>query len=56
LNNLRPEKLLDFACQAEAAVFDSVFVSDHFQPWKHIDGHAPFNSRSALHARVKQSP
>ncbi len=27
-----PAKLLDFACQAEAAGFDSAFVSDHFQP------------------------
>jgi len=36
-----PGPLLDFACQAEAAGFDSVFVSDHFQPWKHTDGHAP---------------
>jgi coenzyme F420-dependent glucose-6-phosphate dehydrogenase len=38
-----PAKLLDFACQAEAVGFDSVFVSDHFQPWKHVDGHAPFS-------------
>ena len=38
-----PAKLLDFACQAEAEGFDSAFVSDHFQPWKHIDGHAPFS-------------
>ena len=36
-----PTKLLDFAVQAEAVGFDSAFVSDHFQPWKHIDGHAP---------------
>ncbi len=27
---------------AEKSGFDSVFVSDHFQPWKHTDGHAPF--------------
>jgi len=38
-----PGKLLDFACQAEAVGFDSVFVSDHFQPWKHVDGHAPYS-------------
>ena len=38
-----PSKLLDFSCKAEAAGFDSVFVSDHFQPWKHVDGHAPFS-------------
>ena len=36
-----PSRLLDFACLAEAVGFESVFVSDHFQPWKHIDGHAP---------------
>jgi coenzyme F420-dependent glucose-6-phosphate dehydrogenase len=37
-----PTKLLNFAIEAEQAGFDSVFVSDHFQPWKHTDGHAPF--------------
>ena len=37
-----PTKLLNFAVEAEQAGFDSVFVSDHFQPWKHTDGHAPF--------------
>jgi coenzyme F420-dependent glucose-6-phosphate dehydrogenase len=37
-----PNALLNFAVEAEQAGFDSVFVSDHFQPWKHTDGHAPF--------------
>src|SRR5215475_342786 len=37
-----PSELLDFSVLAEAVGFDSVFISDHFQPWKHIDGHAPF--------------
>ncbi len=37
-----PRELLDFAIEAEATGFDSVFVSDHFQPWRHSDGHAPF--------------
>ena len=37
-----PRELLDFAIAAEANGFDSVFVSDHFQPWRHSDGHAPF--------------
>src|SRR2546425_965024 len=37
-----PRPLLDFAIEAERAGFDSVFVSDHFQPWRHSDGHAPF--------------
>ncbi len=37
-----PNALLQFAAEAEAAGFESVWVSDHFQPWKHTDGHAPF--------------
>jgi len=37
-----PRELLDFALAAEQCGFDSVFVSDHFQPWRHSDGHAPF--------------
>jgi len=37
-----PRTLLDFAVGAERNGFDSVFVSDHFQPWRHSDGHAPF--------------
>ncbi len=37
-----PRTLLDFAVAAERNGFDSVFVSDHFQPWRHSDGHAPF--------------
>jgi coenzyme F420-dependent glucose-6-phosphate dehydrogenase len=37
-----PRELLDFAIAAEANGYDSVFVSDHFQPWRHSDGHAPF--------------
>ena len=36
-----PRELLDFSVLAEQAGFESVFVSDHFQPWKHTDGHAP---------------
>ena len=36
-----PGKLLAFSVLAEQTGFDSVFVSDHFQPWKHTDGHAP---------------
>lgn len=37
-----PNTLLKFAIEAEEAGFESVFISDHFQPWKHTDGHAPF--------------
>ena len=36
-----PRELLDFSVLAEEVGFDSIFVSDHFQPWKHTDGHAP---------------
>jgi coenzyme F420-dependent glucose-6-phosphate dehydrogenase len=37
-----PRQLLNFALAAEDNGFDSVFVSDHLQPWRHSDGHAPF--------------
>jgi coenzyme F420-dependent glucose-6-phosphate dehydrogenase len=37
-----PRELLDFGVAAEQAGFDSVLISDHFQPWRHTDGHAPF--------------
>jgi coenzyme F420-dependent glucose-6-phosphate dehydrogenase len=38
-----PAELLEFACLAETLSFDSVFISDHFQPWRHTGGHAPFS-------------
>jgi coenzyme F420-dependent glucose-6-phosphate dehydrogenase len=38
-----PRPLLNFAVEAEEKGFDSVFVSDHLQPWRHTDGHAPFS-------------
>jgi coenzyme F420-dependent glucose-6-phosphate dehydrogenase len=38
-----PRELLDFAIHAEAVGFDSILVSDHFQPWRHTGGHAPFS-------------
>ena len=38
-----PIDLLELAVRAEENGFDSVMVSDHFQPWKHTDGHAPFS-------------
>ncbi len=37
-----PRQLLDFAVEAEECGFDSVWVSDHFQPWRYTNGHAPF--------------
>jgi coenzyme F420-dependent glucose-6-phosphate dehydrogenase len=38
-----PKTLLEYAVLAEELGFDSVFVSDHFQPWRHTGGHAPFS-------------
>jgi coenzyme F420-dependent glucose-6-phosphate dehydrogenase len=38
-----PRELLDYAVAAERHGFDTVAVSDHFQPWRHIGGHAPFS-------------
>jgi len=51
-----PKELLDLGIEAERAGFDSVFVSDHFQPWRHTDGHAPncFAWLGALAARTER--
>ncbi len=38
-----PRDLLEFSVKAEECGFDSVVVSDHYQPWRHSDGHAPFS-------------
>jgi coenzyme F420-dependent glucose-6-phosphate dehydrogenase len=37
-----PRELLRYGVIAEEVGFDSVFVSDHLQPWRHDGGHAPF--------------
>ena len=37
-----PRDLVEFAVEAEARGFESATVSDHFQPWRHTGGHAPF--------------
>ncbi|HKZ92440.1 MAG TPA: LLM class flavin-dependent oxidoreductase, partial [Candidatus Limnocylindrales bacterium] len=36
-----PRRLLDLAVAAERHGFESVWTSDHYQPWRHTDGHAP---------------
>jgi coenzyme F420-dependent glucose-6-phosphate dehydrogenase len=48
--------LLEFSILAEARGFDSVFISDHFQPWRHTGGHAPFSMAwmGALGARTSR--
>ncbi len=51
-----PRPLVEFGVAAEATGFDSVVVSDHFQPWRHTDGHAPFSFAwlAALGERTKR--
>ena len=38
-----PRALLDFAVEAERIGLDAVAISDHFQPWRHSNGHAPYS-------------
>jgi coenzyme F420-dependent glucose-6-phosphate dehydrogenase len=38
-----PSELLEFSVLAERRGMDSVWVSDHFQAWRHNGGHAPFS-------------
>jgi coenzyme F420-dependent glucose-6-phosphate dehydrogenase len=38
-----PRELVEFAVHAESVGLDSVWISDHFQPWRHTGGHAPFS-------------
>ena len=51
-----PNELLDFGVLAETAGMDSVWISDHFQPWRHTGGHAPFSLAwlGALGARTNR--
>ncbi|MFD9892896.1 glucose-6-phosphate dehydrogenase (coenzyme-F420) [Amycolatopsis sp. NPDC059027] len=38
-----PRELVEYAVLAEQVGLDSVMVSDHYQPWRHTGGHAPFS-------------
>jgi coenzyme F420-dependent glucose-6-phosphate dehydrogenase len=51
-----PNELLDFSILAEQRGFDSVFISDHFQPWRHTGGHGPYSIAwmGALGARTSR--
>jgi coenzyme F420-dependent glucose-6-phosphate dehydrogenase len=51
-----PVELLDFGVHAEHVGFDSVVVSDHFQPRRQTGGHAPFSFAwlAALGARTER--
>src|SRR5690242_12754165 len=50
------QELLRFGLHAEELGFDSVTVSDHFQPWRHHGGQAPnaFVWLGALAAQTKR--
>jgi coenzyme F420-dependent glucose-6-phosphate dehydrogenase len=51
-----PVELLNYSVLAEECGFDSVFISDHLQPWRHDGGHAPFAMSwlGALGARTER--
>jgi coenzyme F420-dependent glucose-6-phosphate dehydrogenase len=51
-----PNDLLEFGVLAEQHGLDSVWISDHFQPWRHNGGHAPFSLAwlGALGARTRR--
>ena len=51
-----PRELLNFSVLAEEVGFDSVMVSDHFQPCRHTGGHAPYSLAwlAALGERTKK--
>ena len=51
-----PTELLGYAILAEQLGFESVWISDHFQPWRHTGGHAPFSLAwlGALGARTSR--
>jgi coenzyme F420-dependent glucose-6-phosphate dehydrogenase len=38
-----PRQLVEFGVATEQYGFDSAVVSDHYQPWRHEGGHAPFS-------------
>ncbi|QEO14700.1 glucose-6-phosphate dehydrogenase (coenzyme-F420) [Agromyces intestinalis] len=38
-----PRELVEIAVLAEQHGMESVWTSDHFQPWRHEGGHAPFS-------------
>jgi coenzyme F420-dependent glucose-6-phosphate dehydrogenase len=38
-----PRELVEIAVAAEGHGMESVWTSDHFQPWRHSGGHAPFS-------------
>ncbi|MTD16923.1 glucose-6-phosphate dehydrogenase (coenzyme-F420) [Nakamurella sp. YIM 132087] len=51
-----PRDLVEYAVRAEQLGLDSVWVSDHFLPWRHEGGHAPaaFTWMAAVGERTKR--
>ncbi|SMD25685.1 glucose-6-phosphate dehydrogenase (coenzyme-F420) [Kibdelosporangium aridum] len=51
-----PRDLVEYAVRAEQVGLDSVWVSDHFLPWRHNGGHAPaaFAWMAAVGERTKR--
>jgi coenzyme F420-dependent glucose-6-phosphate dehydrogenase len=51
-----PSELVEFGALTEQVGLDSVWISDHFQPWRHTGGHAPFSLAclGALGARTER--
>jgi len=51
-----PRRLVELGVLAERHGFDTVTVSDHYQPWRHEGGHAPFSLAwmSAVGARTER--
>jgi coenzyme F420-dependent glucose-6-phosphate dehydrogenase len=49
-------ELLEYGILADRLGYDSVWISDHFQPWRHTGGHAPFSLAwlGALGARTSR--
>ncbi|WP_299049996.1 glucose-6-phosphate dehydrogenase (coenzyme-F420) [uncultured Nocardioides sp.] len=37
-----PREIVDLGVRAEEVGLDSVWISDHLQPWRHEGGHAPY--------------
>ena len=48
-----PAALLEFSVEAERRGLEIITVSDHFQPWRHSDGHARTLSRGSAPPRSR---
>ena len=50
-----PRELVELGVLAEQVGLDSVMVSDHLQPWRHVGGHGPA-SRCPASPRSASAP